>query len=117
MVRCQGVGSVRLASFDRNNGMGIRSQRVSCDTRLMSDSTENPFGSHRSKRVYERRETGSRRLQFVLLRIGQGKTCAWVMEASCVAQGTTNHVKVPLERFLSTKVEDGRTEECLRSVE
>jgi len=34
-----------------------------------------------------------------------------------VAQGTTNHVKVPLERFLSTKVEDGRAEECLRSVE
>ena len=34
-----------------------------------------------------------------------------------MAQGTANHVEVPLERFLSTKVENGRTEECLRSVE
>ena len=34
-----------------------------------------------------------------------------------MAQGTATHVKVPLERFLSTKVEDGRTEKCLCSVE
>lgn len=34
-----------------------------------------------------------------------------------MAQGTASHVEVPLERFLPTKVEDGRTEKCLCSVE
>jgi len=33
-----------------------------------------------------------------------------------MAQGTTAHVEVPLERLLSTEVEDGRAEKCLRSV-
>ena len=34
-----------------------------------------------------------------------------------MAQGTATHAEVPLERFLSTEVEDGRTEKRLRSVE
>jgi len=56
-------------------------------------------------------------MQFVLLRVGQGQACARVVEASRVAQGTASHVEVPLERLLSTQVEDGRTEECIRSIE
>ena len=34
-----------------------------------------------------------------------------------MAQGAAAHAEVPLERFLSAKVEDSCVEECLRSVE
>jgi hypothetical protein len=34
-----------------------------------------------------------------------------------VAQGTAAHVEVPLKRFLSAEMEDGRDEERLRSIE